>query len=253
MKVVILAGGYGTRLSEYTHEVPKPMVEVGGLPIIQHIMGRYARFGHKDFFLALGYKAPVIKDYFLNFPALNSDFRVDLGSGEVNCFERSEIDWRVSLVDTGMDTMTGGRLKRLRQHIDGETFLLTYGDGVSDVDLDALIKFHRSHGKMATLTAVRPSARFGELVVSDGRVEAFEEKPQLTDGLINGGFFVFEPEFIDLIEGDGTMLEREPLSRAASMGELMAFCHNGFWQCMDTKRDRDFLESLWSSGAPWLR
>lgn len=254
MKVIVLAGGFGTRLSEYTGSIPKPMVTVGGKPILWHIMSYYASFGHKDFFLALGYKAEVIKEYFLKYRSLNADFTVNLRSGHVLPHESSDIDWNVTLVQTGRDSMTGGRVKRLQPFIGNEPFMLTYGDGLSDVDLKDLLDFHRSHGKMVTVTAVRPGARFGELVIDGGEVKSFQEKPQLDQGWINGGYFVIEPKFFDLIPGDSTILERDPLETVAQMGELMAFQHEGFWQCMDTKRDRDSLESIWSTGkAPWHR
>jgi glucose-1-phosphate cytidylyltransferase len=251
MKVVILAGGFGTRLAEYSDVVPKPMVTLGGRPIIWHIMKIYAKYGHKDFFLALGYKAGVIKQYFLNHRTLNADFTVDLFNGNVVLHQTDDIDWRVTLVDTGLESMTGGRLRRMKKYI-REPFLMTYGDGVADIDLDALVEFHRSHGKMVTVSAVRPVARFGELTIEHNQVTSFKEKPQAHEGWINGGFFVIEPAFLDLIESDDTVLEGAPLERAAAMGELMAYAHTGFWQCMDTKRDRDSLESMWASGkAPW--
>ena len=252
MKVIILAGGFGTRLSEYTESIPKPMVTVGGLPILWHIMRSYAHFGHKDFYLALGYKAEIIKEYFLNYHSLSTDFTIDLSSGVVEPHSTEYVDWRVTLVNTGLDTMTGGRLKRLRSFIGNEPFMLTYGDGVADIDINALLKFHKSHGKMVTMSAVRPVARFGELELSDGHVTSFEEKPQLHQGWINGGYFVVQPEFFELIDGDSTMMEREPLEKATQMGELMAYKHQGFWQCMDTKRDHEMLEKLWAEGkAPW--
>jgi glucose-1-phosphate cytidylyltransferase len=251
MNVVLLAGGFGTRLNEYTDVIPKPMVKVGDKPILWHIMKRYANFGHKDFYVALGYKAEVIKEYFLNYSSLNSDFMVDLGSGKVTSHQAVNIDWKVTLVNTGKHTLTGGRAKRMRGFIGNQTFMLTYGDGVADIDLDALLDFHRSHGKMVTMTAVRPVARFGELELDGNQVVRFEEKPQMHDGWINGGYFVIEPAFFDLIAGDSTMLEREPLEQAALLGQLMAYRHEGFWQCMDTKRDHEILESLWVKGAPW--
>lgn len=252
MKVIILAGGFGTRLSEYTETIPKPMVTVGGRPILWHIMRSYAHFGHKDFYLALGYKAEVIKEYFLHYRSLNADFTVDLSSGTVEPHRAEDTDWRVTLVQTGLESMTGGRVKRLQSFIGNETFMLTYGDGVADVDLGALLEFHKSHGKMVTVSAVRPSARFGELEMQDQQVITFQEKPQTGQGWINGGYFIIEPEFFDLIEGDEMILEREPLEKAASMGELMAYQHDGYWQCMDTKRDRDHLEELWAKDrAPW--
>ena len=253
MKVVLLAGGFGSRLGEYTDLIPKPMVAVGGKPILWHIMKTYAHFGHADFYLALGYKSEVIKNYFLNYRSLNSNFTVDLGTGDVVAHKQNALDWKVTLVDTGDSSMTGGRVKRMKDFIGNETFLLTYGDGVSDIDIRALVDFHRSHGKMVTVSAVRPSARFGELEISGSKVESFQEKPQLHEGWINGGYFVVEPEFFNFIEGDSTLLEREPMEKAAEMGELMAYHHDGFWQCMDTKRDVDLLSSLWEKGAPWMR
>jgi len=252
MKVIVLAGGLGTRLSEYTETIPKPMVSIGGRPILWHIMRTYARFGHKDFYLALGYRAEIIKEYFLHYRSLNADFSVDLATGAVTPHQVDAADWRVTLVHTGLESMTGGRVKRLQPFIGAETCLLTYGDGVADIDLERLVAFHRSHGKLVTVTAVHPGARFGELEMQGDRVASFQEKPQTSQGWINGGFFVIEPGFFELIAGDATILEREPLERAAQMGELMAFRHHGFWQCMDTKRDRDLLENLWQSGeAPW--
>ena len=252
MKVIILAGGFGTRLSEHTEVIPKPMVTVGGRPILWHIMKTYAHFGHKDFHLALGYKAEVIKEYFLNYRSLNADFTVNLSSGEVEPLEVEDIDWRVTLVDTGPESMTGGRVKRMQSYIGNETFMLTYGDGVADIDIDALLKFHKSHGKMVTVSAVHPGARFGELEIQKKQVISFKEKPQLTKGWINGGYFICEPEFFDFIIGDQTILEHDPLEKVAAIGELMAYHHDGYWQCMDTKRDRDNLEELWKSNkAPW--
>jgi glucose-1-phosphate cytidylyltransferase len=253
MKVILLAGGFGTRLSEYTESIPKPMVTVGGRPILWHIMRIYADFGHKDFYLALGYKAEVIKEYFLHYRTMNANFTVDLGTGVVHPHQTEKIDWSVTLVDTGLDTMTGGRVKRLQSFIGNETFMLTYGDGVADINLDAVLKFHKSHGKMVTLSAVRPAARFGDLEFDGDRVSSFQEKSQLHEGWINGGFFIIEPEFFDLIDDDSQMFEREPLERAVVAGELMAFKHQGFWHCMDTKRDRDLLESMWEKDAPWKR
>ena len=254
MKVIILAGGFGTRLSEYTNVIPKPMVSIGGKPILWHIMNTYAHFNHKDFYIALGYKAELIKDYFLNYRALNADFTVDLLSGDITHHQVESNNWKVTLVNTGQDSMTGGRVKRMQSYIGDEPFLLTYGDGVADINIDELLAFHKEHGKMVTVSAVRPAARFGELEMNGNQVSNFQEKPQLHEGWINGGYFVINPEFFDLIDGDSTMLEREPLEKVASINELMAYKHYGFWQCMDTKRDRDHLNDLWESDkAPWAQ
>ena len=254
MKVILLAGGFGTRLSEYTETLPKPMVRIGGKPILWHIMKTYAHFGHTNFYIALGYKAEVIKEYFLHYKTMNADFTVDLGEGTVTSHQLDELDWKVTLVDTGLHTMTGGRVRRMKPYIGNETCLLTYGDGLSNVDLNQLITFHKSHGKMITVTAVHPGARFGELEMKEEQVISFQEKPQTGQGWINGGYFVIEPEFFELIDKDMTILEKKPLERAAQMGELMAFRHKGFWQCMDTKRDRDNLEEFWNTGkAPWKK
>ena len=251
MKVIILAGGFGTRFSEYTNTIPKPMITIGGKPILWHIMQTYAKFGHKDFYLALGYKAELIKDYFLNYISLNANFTIELGSGNILSHQLDQVDWKVTLVDTGDKTMTGGRLKRMKEFIGDEPFMLTYGDGVTDINLDEVLKFHRSHGKLVTMSAVRPAARFGELELEGDVVRSFKEKPQMHEGWINGGFFIIEPKFFDFIDDDSTLLEREPLEKATKLGELMAYKHKGFWHCMDTKRDHDLLESLWRSGAPW--
>ena len=249
MKIVILCGGLGTRLSEETQLRPKPMVEIGSRPILWHIMKIYERHGFNDFMLALGYKGEVIKDYFLNYHARQSDLTVHLKNGQVDYSNPTAENWRVSLIDTGADTMTGGRLLRLEPHLQsGGTFMLTYGDGVSDVDITALLAFHRTHGRLATVTAVRPTVRFGELAIDEKRVINFQEKPQAKEGWINGGFFVFEPAIFDFIDDDSTMLEREPLEQAALKGELMAYHHTGYWQCMDTLRDKHALEELWASG-----
>jgi glucose-1-phosphate cytidylyltransferase len=250
MKVILLAGGYGTRLSEFTHTIPKPMVPVGGKPILWHIMKIYAHFGHKDFYVALGYKSEVVKEYFLHYKAINSDFQVDLATGNINPLNGGAIDWKVTLVDTGTETMTGGRVKRMKDLIGNEPFMLTYGDGLANVDLDALLAFHKSHGKMVTMTAVHPAARFGELDLHDGVVRSFKEKPQLGQGWINGGYFLIEPEFFDLIGNDSIMLEREPMEKLVELDQLRAYKHEGFWQCMDTKRDHELLEDLWAKGNP---
>lgn len=253
MKTIILAGGYGSRLSEYTDSIPKPMVSIGNKPILWHIMNSYAHFGHDDFYLALGYKAEVIKEYFLNYYALNSDFKINLSNGDIENYQQSKVNWNVTLVETGLNTMTGGRVKRLKKYIAEETFMLTYGDGLCNVDINELIAFHKNHGKMITVTAVRPSARFGEINIKNNKVIDFQEKPQISQGWVNGGFFIIEPEFFDLIKDDSTIFERRPLEEVSKMGELMAFHHSNFWQCMDTKRDRDFLEDLWDKGnAPWV-
>ena len=252
MKVVILAGGYGTRLSEYTSSLPKPMVTIGDKPILWHIMNTYAKYGFNDFNIALGYKAERIKEFFLTYKELNSDFTINLLTGNTSFHQIEETDWKVTLVDTGLASMTGGRVKRMQEYVGNETFMLTYGDGLADINIRALVDFHKSHGKVITVSATHPAARFGELDILGDKVISFEEKPQMMNGWINGGYFVIEPSFFELIDGDDTILEKKPLERASQMGELMAFHHTGFWQCMDTKRDRDHLEDLWRSGsAPW--
>lgn len=253
MKTIILAGGLGTRLSEETVLKPKPMVEVGGHPMLWHIMNIYARHGHEDFLVALGYKGEMIKDYFLKFNALNADLSVDLGTGGVRIHDGNPIKWRVHLVDTGAETQTGGRIKRMGPWLgDDPTFMLTYGDGVADVDIPALLAFHRKHGRLATVTAVRPPARFGGITFDGDRVAGFAEKPQIGEGWINGGFFVLDRKVLDYIDGDATLWEREPLERLSADGQLMAYRHEGYWQPMDTVRERNLLEELWRAGrAPW--
>jgi glucose-1-phosphate cytidylyltransferase len=252
MKIVILAGGRGTRLSEETVARPKPMVEIGGKPILWHIMNIYASYGYKDFLVACGYKGEMIKDYFHNFFIRNSDYIVDLRDGSLNVVNGSGLDWRIGVIDTGLDTMTGGRILRLNKWIGKETFMVTYGDGLGDIDIRSLVAFHQAHGRLATVTGVRPPARFGGLILNGDAVCEFSEKPQTGEGWINGGFFVFEPGVLGYMTGDGTILEREPLERLAAGKQLMAFCHGGFWQPMDTLRDKELLESLWASGkAPW--
>ena len=230
MKVILLAGGFGARLSEYTDTIPKPMVQIGGKPMLWHIMNLYARYNHKNFFVALGYKGEIIKEY----------------------FSKKKEEWSINLIDTGEKTMTGGRVKRLKQFIGNETCMLTYGDGLANINLNALLDFHKNHGKLVTVTAVRPPARFGAIKLNGNRVTDFKEKSKMEEGWINGGFFIIEPSFFDFIEGDNTYLEREPLARVAKEGELFAYKHEGFWQCMDTKRDRDNLEEIYKKGAPWI-
>jgi glucose-1-phosphate cytidylyltransferase len=252
MKVVILAGGRGTRLAEETSTRPKPMVEIGGKPVLWHIMSIYAAHGFKDFLVACGYKGELVKEYFHNFYIHNSDYVIDLRDGSREVLSSNGIDWRIGVIDTGLDTNTGGRIRRLRRWLDSEPFMVAYGDGLGNVDIAALVAFHRAHGKLATVTAVRPPARFGGLVLDGDGVCTFSEKPQTGEGWINGGFFVFEPGVLDYIARDETALEREPLERLAESGELMAFCHTGFWQPMDTLREKQLLEAYWASGeAPW--
>jgi glucose-1-phosphate cytidylyltransferase len=253
MKTVILCGGLGTRLSEETTLRPKPMVTVGGRPILWHIMNIYGHHGFNEFALALGYKGESIKEYFLNYYATNSDLEIDLSSGQVSYLKPCKRDWKVKMVDTGEGSLTGGRLKRLepmlRQH---GTFMLTYGDGVSDVDVKKLVEFHKSHGKLCTVTAVRPTARFGGMSFDGNRVSQFKEKPQSGEGWINGGYFVMEPEVFDYLEGDQTVLETTPMEKLVADNQLMAYKHEGFWQCMDTIRDRQYLEEEWAAGrARW--
>ena len=249
MKVIILSGGFGTRIAEYTSIIPKPMIRIGGKPIIEHIMEIYAKFGHKDFYLALGYKSEVIKEYFYNYAFLNSNFQINLKDGKVTPFEKNEKDWTINLIDTGINTMTGGRLKRLKKFIGDETFLLTYGDAVSDLNINKVLEFHKKHGRLVTVTGVRPPARFGELTINDlNEVLEFKEKPNTHAGWINGGFFVMEPQFLNYIDGDESILEKEPLETIAKENELLAFLHDGFWHCIDTKRDKDNLDSIVSSG-----
>ena len=253
MKAVILAGGLGTRLSEETSVRPKPMVEVGGRPILWHIMKIYAAHGVNDFIICCGYKGYFIKEYFANYFLHMSDVTFDIRENAMTVHEKRAEEWRVTLVDTGDDSMTGGRLGRVADHLRGEdTFLFTYGDGVSDIDITATIDFHRSHGKKATLTATYPPARFGAVDIEGGVVRNFLEKPRGEGGMINGGFFVLSPSVIDLIEGDDTVWEQEPLHRLAADGELMAYEHHGFWQPMDTLRDKQQLNAMWEDGAaPW--
>lgn len=252
MKVVILAGGLGTRLSEETTFKPKPMVGIGGRPIIWHIMKMYSHHGFGEFVVALGYKAEVVKGYFLNYYHLDRDFSIDLMTGKIDVYDGERDNWLVSLIDTGLSTQTGGRVRRLKGFLGSGTFMLTYGDGVSDVNISDVLAFHRKHGKLATVTAVRPPARFGALSIDRDQVTAFLEKPIAGEGRINGGFFVLEPEVLDYITDDATIWERDPLERLAAEGQLMAYAHDGFWRPMDTLRDKQALEDLWQSGkAPW--
>ena len=230
MKVILLAGGFGTRLSEYTDTIPKPMVEIGGKPILWHIMNFYAQYNHKNFIVALGYKGEIIKKY----------------------FSKKFDDWKIDLIDTGEKTMTGGRVKRLQKIIGNETCMLTYGDGLSNINLDSLMKFHKNHGKLVTVSAVHPPARFGAIKLDGDKVVTFKEKSHIDQGWINGGFFILEPGFFDLIDGDETYLEREPLERATKKGELFAYKHTGFWKCMDVKRDKDELEVIYKDNASWF-
>jgi glucose-1-phosphate cytidylyltransferase len=253
MKAVILAGGMGSRLSEETSVRPKPMVEIGGKPILWHIMNIYAAHGVDEFIIALGYRGEVIKEYFLNFYALNNDVSIDLATGSTTIHDGRQPKWKVHLVDTGLHTQTGGRVKRLEAWLGNDpTFMLTYGDGLADVDISALARFHESHGRLATVTTVRPPARFGGLVFRGDCVSEFTEKPQAGEGWINGGFFVLDQRVLPYIAGDDTLWERAPLERLAQDGQLMAYRHTGFWQPMDTLRERRLLDDLWASGhAPW--
>ena len=253
MKVVILAGGLGTRLREETEYRPKPMVQIGGRPILWHIMKIYSRYGYNEFVLCLGYKGEVIRDYFLNYETQNRDFTIKLGSGKVAVLgTHAEDGWQVTLAETGERTMTGGRVKRIERYLEGATFMATYGDGVADLDIESLLGFHRRQGKLATVTAVRPSSRYGELAIENGRVTLFREKPQVNEGWINGGFFVFEPQVLSFIDGDSDTLEAGLISRLVEIRQLAVYQHEGFWQCMDTYREMRQLDELWQRGkAPW--
>lgn len=252
MKVVILAGGLGTRLSEETEIRPKPMVEIGGRPILWHIMKHYAHYGFSEFVLALGYKGEDVKRYFLDYYRLNGNVSIDLGTGQIDVSHEQPQEWTVHLVDTGLQTNTGGRVRRLRPFLGDEPFMLTYGDGVCDLNLHELLEFHKANGSVATITAVRPPARFGGLLFNGDRVSSFTEKPQVGEGWINGGFMVFEPRLFDYLKEDQTSLEADALEQLAADGELVAYRHDRFWQCMDTLRDVRLLERLWQSGkAPW--
>ena len=254
MKVVLLCGGLGMRLREETEFRPKPMIEVGDRPIVWHIMKTFAHYGLTEFVLCLGYRADVVKRYFLEYETMRSDFTVELGNPAAVAFHgrHDERGWRVTLAETGATANTGARVKRIQRYIDGDTFLMTYGDGVANIDVAALLKFHRAHGKIATVTGVRPAARFGELITAGALVREFREKPQASQGLINGGFFVLNRAAFDYLEDDDAcVLEREPLERLAKDGELMVYEHPGFWQCLDTPRDLQHLQQLWREGAPW--
>ncbi len=253
MKIAILSGGLGTRLAEETEIKPKPMVEIGGQPILWHIIKHYAHYGFKEFYLALGYRGEVIKRFFMDYHSLNGNISIDLASGQVDMHERECEDWIVHLQNTGQRTNTGGRVKRLESYLKDGTFMVTYGDGVCDVNLTDLLEFHRAHGRIATLTAVRPPARFGGLIFDgNSMVVDFTEKPQIGEGWINGGFMVFEPTIFDYLEDDDSSLEADALERLTSEGQLAAYQHEGFWQCMDTLRDKRLLEHLWQEGtAPW--
>ena len=253
MKAVILAGGYGTRLSEETVSIPKPMVEIGGKPILWHIMNIYASQGIKEFVIAVGYKAEIIKEYFLNFYAINNDITIDLAKGENIIHGGNQPDWVIHIVDTGLNTQTGGRIKRLKKWIDKEeTFMLTYGDGVADINLKKLLEYHESHGKLATVTTVHSPARFGRIHFNGDQITNFYEKPQSAEGWINSGYFVLNKKIIDYIEDDESIWERAPVEKLASEGQLMGYRHNGFWSCMDTLKEKNYLEKLWSSGnAAW--
>jgi glucose-1-phosphate cytidylyltransferase len=256
MKVVILAGGFGTRISEESHLRPKPMVEIGDMPILWHIMKTYSHYGYNDFVICCGYKAYVIKEYFADYYLHNSDITFDFSDDNKMVVHNNFAEpWRVTLVDTGLNTMTGGRVKRIQRYIGDEPFMLTYGDGVSDIDIPKLVEFHKSHGKIATLTAINVGQRFGVLDIDESNtIKSFREKSNNDGGMINAGFMVLEPKIFEFIDGDATVFEKAPLETVAGMGELKSFKHDGFWQCMDTQRDKEQLEKMWDTGnAPWRK
>ena len=253
MKVVLLAGGFGTRISEESHLKPKPMIEIGDMPILWHIMKEYSHFGYNEFVICAGYKQTVIKEWFANYFIHTSDITFDFALGnKVIVHNKHSEPWKVTIVDTGLHTMTGGRLKRVKNYIGDETFFMTYGDGVSDIDISMALKFHKSHGKLATITAIQPEGRFGYIDLEDEKVNSFREKSERDTGWINAGYMVLEPKVLDYISDDTIMFEREPMEKLASEGQMMCYKHTGFWQCMDTLRDKEKLEKLWASGkAPW--
>ena len=253
MKVVLLAGGYGTRISEESHLKPKPMIEIGEKPILWHIMKEYSHYGFNDFIICAGYKQHMIKEWFANYYLYNCDVTFDFtAQNHMTVHNNASEPWKVTVVDTGLDTMTGGRIKRIQKYVGNERFMLSYGDGVSDINMQEVLKFHENHGKLATITAVNIGQRFGTMEISGDEITAFREKSDLDGSRINAGYMVMEPEVFDYIEGDSTVFEKEPLQKLSDEGQLMAYRHDGFWQCMDTKREKDKLEELWASGkAPW--
>ena len=247
MKVVILAGGKGTRIADVSTSLPKPMLDIAGKPMIIRIMEHYAKFGYKEFIIALGFKSKLIKEYFINYSLLNSNLIIDYKKNDISIINNKKLDYTVSLIDTGLETLTGTRLKKLKKYLDKDKFFLTYGDGISNVNLNSLLNFHNKKKKIATLTTVRPAARFGELACYQGLITRFEEKPKLKRGYINGGFFVIEPEFFSFIPKKMCMLEREPINNLVKNKKIAAYFHNGFWHCVDTKRDLDFINKLYNS------